>query len=49
MLRTKDRINRLLAERTGQPLKRVEKDTDRDYFLTVTEAKKYGLIDRIIS
>lgn len=49
MLRTKERINQVLADHTGQPVNRVKKDTDRDYFLTAEEAKTYGLIDRIIS
>jgi ATP-dependent Clp protease protease subunit len=48
MLRTKETINRILAERSGQPLEKVEQDTDRDYFLTAEEAKDYGLIDRVI-
>jgi ATP-dependent Clp protease protease subunit len=47
-LRTKETINRILAERSGQPLEKVEQDTDRDYFLTAEEAKDYGLIDRVI-
>lgn len=48
MLRTKETINRILAERSGQPLEKVQQDTDRDYFLTAEEAKDYGLIDRVI-
>ena len=38
-----------MAEMTGQPFEKVEKDTDRDYFLSAAEAKEYGLIDRVIS
>lgn len=48
ILRTRDRINQLLSEFTGQPLKKIEKDSDRDYFMDAEEAKKYGLIDKII-
>ncbi|MBP6598748.1 MAG: ATP-dependent Clp endopeptidase proteolytic subunit ClpP [Giesbergeria sp.] len=49
ILRTKDQMNRILAERTGQPLEKVQRDTERDYFLTADEAKDYGLIDEVIS
>lgn len=45
----KKKLNQILAERTGQALKKVEKDTDRDNFLTAEEAKEYGLIDDIIT
>lgn len=48
MLSTKKRLNTILAKHTGQSLKQVEKDTDRDNFLTATEAMKYGLIDQTI-
>ncbi|NLP43240.1 MAG: ATP-dependent Clp endopeptidase proteolytic subunit ClpP [Peptococcaceae bacterium] len=48
LLKIKDKLNRILAERTGQPLERVEKDTDRDYYMSAKEAKEYGLIDQII-
>ena len=48
ILRMRDKLNRILAERTGQPLERIEKDTDRDYFMTAEEAKEYGLIDKVI-
>ena len=41
-------MNELIAKHTGQPVERVEKDTDRDYFLTPQEAVEYGLIDGII-
>ncbi|MFB5677342.1 ATP-dependent Clp endopeptidase proteolytic subunit ClpP [Paenibacillus terreus] len=49
ILKMRDKLNRILAERTGQPLDRIEKDTDRDYFMTADEAKEYGLIDQVIS
>lgn len=48
LLRTKNEMNKLLAKLTGQPLERVEKDTDRDNFMTAQEAKEYGLIDHVI-
>jgi len=49
MLRVKDKLNRLLAEATGQPFERLEADTERDNFMDTDEAMEYGLIDRIIS
>ena len=49
ILRTKDQMNKILAERTGQPLDKVKADTERDYFLTADEAKDYGLVDQVIS
>ncbi|MDP6436340.1 MAG: ATP-dependent Clp endopeptidase proteolytic subunit ClpP [Gammaproteobacteria bacterium] len=48
VLATKDRLNKLLAKHTGQPLDRVETDTDRDYFMSGTEAVEYGLIDTVL-
>ncbi|MDD2619523.1 MAG: ATP-dependent Clp endopeptidase proteolytic subunit ClpP [Syntrophomonadaceae bacterium] len=45
----KDVLNRILAERTGQPLERIQKDTERDYFMSALEAKEYGIIDDILS
>ena len=48
IIRTRAKMNRLLSEYTGQPLEVVEKDTDRDNYLTAEEAKAYGLIDEII-
>lgn len=48
MLRIKNQINEILAKHTGQNLKTIEKDTDRDKFMTPEEAKKYGIIDKII-
>ena len=47
ILRIKDKMNRILAENTGKPLKTIEKDTERDNFLTAQEALEYGLIDKI--
>ncbi len=48
IIKTRKLINQVLADNTGQDLKRVEKDTDRDYFMSAEEAKKYGLIDEIM-
>jgi len=48
MLRIKNQINQILAKHTGQPVKKIENDSDRDYFMTAEEAKKYGIIDKII-
>lgn len=48
ILQTRERINKILAERTGQPLDRISKDTDRDYYMTAEEAKAYGIIDEVI-
>ena len=42
-------LNRSMAEMTGQTFEKIEKDTDRDYFLSASEAKEYGLIDRVIA
>jgi ATP-dependent Clp protease protease subunit len=49
IIKIKERLNKILAERTGQPLERIEKDTDRDYFMSAGEANKYGIIDEVIS
>ena len=43
----KEKINKILSENTGQPLEKIEKDTDRDNYMTAEEAKKYGLVDKI--
>lgn len=48
ILRIKDKMNRILAENTGKPLKTIEKDTERDNFMTAQQALEYGLIDKII-
>lgn len=49
ILRMKDMLNHSMADMTGQSFAKIEKDTDRDYFLSAAEAKDYGLIDRVIS
>ena len=46
--KTKEKLNRILAENSGQPLEKVERDCERDYFMSAEEAKDYGLIDRVI-
>jgi ATP-dependent Clp protease protease subunit len=48
ILRVRSVLNNMLAERTGQTLEKIEKDTDRDYFMSAEEAKEYGLIDQVI-
>ncbi len=48
VLRLKERLNEILATHTGKPVAQVEKDTDRDYYMTAEEAKKYGILDQII-
>ncbi len=48
ILRTRERLNKILAENTSQPVSKIEKDVDRDYFMTAEEAKKYGIVDKII-
>jgi ATP-dependent Clp protease, protease subunit len=48
ILKLRDKLNHILAERTGQPLERIDKDTDRDYFMEASEAQEYGLIDKVI-
>jgi ATP-dependent Clp protease protease subunit len=49
ILRMRDKINEILAKHTGQPLEKVQKDTDRDYFMSAQEAKDYGLVDEVIN
>jgi ATP-dependent Clp protease protease subunit len=49
ILRIKDMLNQSMADMTGQPLEKIAKDTDRDYFLSAAEAVEYGLIDRVIA
>ena len=48
ILKTKERLNKIIAKNTGQPLAKVEKDSDRDYYMSAEEAKKYGIIDKIV-
>lgn len=49
ILKTRDTINKILAERTGKPLETIQKDTDRDFFMGAQEAKEYGIIDEVIT
>ena len=49
ILKTRAKLNKILAERTGQSIEQIEKDTDRDNFLSAEEAKEYGLIDEVIT
>lgn len=48
ILRIKDKLNDILAHHTGQPLKRIKKDTDRDFFMSAVESKEYGVIDEVV-
>ncbi|HEY4489233.1 MAG TPA: ATP-dependent Clp endopeptidase proteolytic subunit ClpP [Candidatus Paceibacterota bacterium] len=47
ILATRDRLNKILSKTTGQPLEKIEKDVDRDYFMMAEEAKKYGIVDQV--
>ena len=49
ILRMRGRLNEILAGHTGQPLEKIEKDTDRDYILAAKEAADYGLVDQVVS
>jgi ATP-dependent Clp protease protease subunit len=48
IIKIKEKLNKILAKHTGQPLTKIEKDTDRDFYLSAQEAKEYGLIDEVI-
>lgn len=49
IIKLREKLNGILAERTGQPLERIDKDTDRDYFMSAEEAVNYGLIDKVVT
>ena len=49
ILKVKDRLNQILAKHTGKDIKKLEKDTDRDFFMSAVEAKTYGVVDKIIN
>lgn len=49
IIRTRERINKIIANETGQPIEKVEKDTDRNFWLSVDEAKEYGIVGNIVS
>lgn len=48
ILKTKENLNKMLSENTGQPLSKIENDVERDFFMTADEAKKYGIVDKIL-
>lgn len=48
ILKTRDRLNKILAKHTGQKLSKIERDTERDYFMSAEEAVKYGIVDKVI-
>ena len=48
IMKTRDRVNEILAKHTGQPKEKIEKDTDRDFWMSAEEAKAYGIVDEII-
>ncbi|OGZ33459.1 MAG: ATP-dependent Clp protease proteolytic subunit [Candidatus Portnoybacteria bacterium RBG_13_41_18] len=48
IIKTKDKLNQILAKHTGQNIKKIESDTDRDFYMTADEARAYGLVDKII-
>lgn len=48
IIKTKDRLNQILAKHTGQDMKQIEKDADRDFFMSAEEAKSYGVVDKIL-
>lgn len=49
ILKTRDRLNKILAKHTGQKLQKIEKDTERDYFMSAEEAVQYGIVDKVIA
>jgi ATP-dependent Clp protease, protease subunit len=49
ILKLRDHVNQIISDRTGQPVEKIEKDTDRDYFMSAQEALEYGIIDKIIT
>ncbi|MCM3572462.1 ATP-dependent Clp endopeptidase proteolytic subunit ClpP [Mesobacillus subterraneus] len=49
ILKLRDHVNQIISERTGQPVEKIAKDTDRDYFMSAEEALEYGIIDKIIT
>ena len=48
ILRTREQLNRILAEHTGQPIEKIQEDTEKDNFMTAEEAKAYGLVDAVV-
>ena len=49
IIRTREKLNRIMAEQTGQPIEVIERDTERDNFMTAQQAMEYGLVDKIIA
>ena len=49
ILKTREQLNRILADRSGQPLEKIQADTERDYYMSAAEAQTYGLIDQVLS
>jgi ATP-dependent Clp protease protease subunit len=49
ILKMRENLNKMLAKNTGQPLSKIEKDVDRDFFMDAEEAKKYGIIDKVLA
>ena len=49
ILKTREQLNKILAERTGQPLEKIQADTERDYFMSADEARTYGLVDQVVA
>ena len=49
ILKTREQLNRITAERTGQPLEKINLDTERDFYLSAEETKEYGIVDQVIS
>jgi len=48
ILKTREVLNRIISEHTGQPLERIAKDTDRDFYMTAEEARQYGVVDEVL-
>ena len=48
ILQIKQKLNKIISKHTGQPVSKIEQDSDRDYYMSATEAKAYGLVDEII-
>lgn len=48
ILKTRENLNKMLAKNTGQPLSKIEKDVERDFFMSADEAKKYGIVDKVL-
>lgn len=49
IIKTRQKLNQIYVERTGQPLDKIERDTDRDFFMSAEEAKAYGIIDQVLT